>query len=64
VENVFTNVGLEKTDLNFKVILFVVLCRCFALKCMSQENVIVVTHNLGHPVTASIYDNPSTAALM
>ena len=24
------------------------------LMCMSQENVIVVTHNLGHPVTASI----------
>ena len=54
MENVFTNVGLDKTVLSFKVILFVALCRCFAVKCMSQENVIVVTHNLGHPVTTSI----------
>lgn len=32
MENVFTNVGLEKTVLSFKVILFVALCRCFAVK--------------------------------
>jgi hypothetical protein len=54
VENVFRNIGLVKTDTNFKVILFVVLCKCFALKYMSQKNVIVVTHNFSHPVTASI----------